>query len=102
MYLLATYFLTSIEKYMLPCMSKQVLGFDCPGCGLQRSILLLFSGDIVGAFKMYPAIFTLIPLGIVLLTNRFVNLKYANQMIIGLSVSTVALILINYIIKLIH
>lgn len=87
---------------MLPCMSKQVLGFDCPGCGLQRSVLLLFSGDIVGAFLMYPAIFTLIPLAIVLLVNKFVSFKFANQMIIGLSISSVAIILINFIIKLIH
>ena len=91
-----------LQDYMLPCVTKQVLGFDCPGCGLQRSIAMLLNGDIPGAFEMYPAIFTLIPLALVLILNKFLSLKYANPTIIALSISSVALILINYIIKLLH
>ncbi|MEO0571350.1 MAG: DUF2752 domain-containing protein, partial [Bacteroidota bacterium] len=49
-----------LQDYMLPCATKQFLGFDCPGCGLQRSVLLLLQGDLIGAFYMYPAIFALI------------------------------------------
>lgn len=91
-----------LQDHMLPCATKQILGFDCPGCGFQRAVWLLFDGDLVGAFQMYPAIFTLIPLAIVLILNKFVSFKQANTLIIGLSISSVALILINYIIKLIH
>ena len=45
---------------MLPCFSKSLFGVECLGCGTQRALLLLFQGDFVGAFKMYPAIYTLI------------------------------------------
>lgn len=99
---LLTSLFISAEKYMLPCLTKQVLGFDCPGCGLQRSFMLLLKGDLIGAFQMYPAIFTLIPLALVLIGNKFFNLKYSGQLTIALSISSVALILINYIIKLLH
>ena len=90
-----------LQDYMLPCYTKQVLGFDCPGCGLQRAILLLLNGDFIAAFHMYPAIFTLIPLVLILVLNKFFNLRYADRSIIWLSIASVALILINYIIKLI-
>ncbi|MEM1256972.1 MAG: DUF2752 domain-containing protein [Bacteroidota bacterium] len=91
-----------LQDYMIPCATKQIWGFDCPGCGLQRSVILLMQGDVVGAFHMYPAIFALIPLALVLIANKFLNFKYANQLIIVLSISSVAMIVINYIFKLIH
>ncbi|WP_426092527.1 DUF2752 domain-containing protein [Flavobacterium sp. DSR3-2] len=47
-----------LEKYMMPCLSKTLFGVECLGCGFQRGFLLLLQGDFVGAFKMYPAIFT--------------------------------------------
>ena len=85
---------------MLPCLNKKLFGVDCPGCGLQRSVLLLFNGEFVAAFQMYPAIFTLIPLLGIVIVNKLFTLKYGNQFIIGLAISSVALILINFIFKL--
>lgn len=92
---------TSLKEYMLPCLNKELLGVDCPGCGLQRSVALLFEGNLWAAFKMYPATFTLIPLFLVLISAKVLNFKYDNRLIIGLSIATVALILINYTTKLI-
>ncbi|MBL0737233.1 DUF2752 domain-containing protein [Flavobacterium sp. GN10] len=48
----------TLEKYMLPCLFKTFSGYDCLGCGFQRSLFLLFQGDFSAAFKMYPAIYT--------------------------------------------
>lgn len=95
-------FLLALDNYMLPCFSKQLFGMDCPGCGLQRAIIFLINGEFVAAFKMYPAIYTLILLAGTLISNRLVRLKYGNQLIIGFSIASVALILINFIFKLIH
>ncbi|MEL1255503.1 DUF2752 domain-containing protein [Flavobacterium sp. DGU38] len=47
-----------LEKYMLPCLFKTLFGFECLGCGFQRSLFLLFEGRFFDAFKMYPAIYT--------------------------------------------
>ncbi len=35
----------------------QRLGYLCPACGGTRSVLLLFRGDMVGAFRMNPYFF---------------------------------------------
>lgn len=95
-------FFLKIEDFMLPCMNKKLFGIECPGCGLQRSVMLLLKGDFVGAFHMYPAIYPLIFLTAVLITNRFLNIKYYNTLVITLSIASVFLIITNYIIKLFH
>jgi hypothetical protein len=45
-----------LQAHQLPCMFKSITHFDCPGCGLQRSLLLLLRGDMVNGFKTYPAL----------------------------------------------
>ncbi len=94
-------FVLKAEDYMLPCLTKKFLGFDCPGCGLQRSVSFLLQGEFVSAFKMYPAIYALIPLFGFLLLDHFVKIRRNNEITIFLMVSSVALILGNYILKFI-
>lgn len=93
--------LLKAEDYMLPCLTKQLLGHDCPGCGLQRSVLFLLQGDFAAAFKMYPAIYAIITLFGFLLLDNFVNMKHSNKITIFLMISTVALIFGNFILKFI-
>ncbi|QLG46383.1 DUF2752 domain-containing protein [Costertonia aggregata] len=87
------------EDYMLPCISKRLMGFDCPGCGLQRSVALLFDGDFIGAFKMYPAIYTIILLFSFIGFDHFIKIKHSNTIIITLMISSVILILTNFLLK---
>lgn len=89
------------ETDLLPCLNKQLLGVDCPGCGLQRSVLLLFDGDFAGAFYMYPALYPMILLVLFLLADQFLKIKYANIISIILMISTVTLIITNFLYKLI-
>jgi len=88
------------ERFMLPCLSKQMFGVECPGCGLQRSIVLLFQGDLVASFQIYPALFPMMALFGFLALNRFVFFKKSNTITIGLAGLTVFSILANYALKL--
>ena len=87
---------------MLPCLNKKYLGFECMGCGLQRSIALILKGEFVDAFFMYPAIYPLIFLFGFLIINQFISFKYANKSIIFLAILTVSTMIISYVIKLLH
>ncbi len=89
------------EQNMLPCMSKALFGFDCPGCGLQRSVAFLLKGEFLEAFKMYPAIYGMMLLFSFLIYDHFFKAKYSNKITMFLMILTVAMILINYIIKFI-
>ena len=65
-----------LEKYMLPCLNKKLFGFECMGCGLQRAFSLLIHGEFTAAFYMYPAIYTLIPLALIVISNLFFKFKW--------------------------
>lgn len=100
MQLQLTIFLLSIKEYMLPCLNKQLFGMECPGCGMQRAAHLLFQGEFIAAFKMYPAIYPLLALFGFMLASNFFKIKHANLITIMLSILSVATILTNYILKL--
>ena len=91
----------SPEDYMIPCLNKKLFGFECLGCGLQRAVSLLFDGEFIAAFKMYPAIYTLIPLFILIGINIFYKFKNDNRIINILAIVSVITIVLSYIIKLI-
>ena len=98
---IAFFIFLGLENYMLPCFTKQLLGFDCPGCGLQRSMLLLTKGEFGAAFETYPAIYPLILLFGFLGVNKFLPSKHSNTITITLMVTSVGFILTNYILKFI-
>lgn len=92
---------SGIENFMLPCLNKQLFGMDCPGCGMQRSFLLLSQGEFVAAFKMFPAIYPLLTFIVFLGLSIFISFKNSDKIKMYLAVFTIATIIINYIIKLI-
>ena len=94
--------LSNPEDYMLPCLSKQILGIECFGCGGQRAVSLLFQGEFIAAFKMYPAIYTLIILALFFLYSIFFKIKNREKIKITLVVLNIAIIVINYLIKIIN
>jgi len=85
---------------MLPCLNKKLFGVDCLGCGMQRALLYVFQGDFVAAFKMYPAIFTLLILGVYILLNLKFKFKKSQLIIRSLVIINIVIILISYIIKM--
>lgn len=56
-----------LEKYLLSCPFKSIFGFDCPGCGFQRSVLALLKGHLVASFHLYPATLPILLLALFLL-----------------------------------
>lgn len=90
----------TLDDYMLPCLNKKLFGFECMGCGMQRSVSLLFHGEFMAAFKMYPAIYMLIPLILFIGMNFFFKFKNSDKIITILSVATIAIIITSYVIKL--
>ena len=92
--------MSSPEDYMLPCLSKKLLGVDCLGCGIQRATVFLFDGEFSLALKMYPAIYTLFILAFFLIFNMFYRFKNDETIKIILVVLNIIIIIISYIIKI--
>lgn len=55
------------ELPLLPCFHKQLLGFSCPICGLQRSLLLLIQGEVWDAVVQFPPLPLLLTTPVILI-----------------------------------
>lgn len=86
---------------MLSCWIKQSTGYDCPGCGIQRSFYMLLEGDLLGSFKMYPALIPFILLIIFTPFHLKFMFKIGHKIIAGLFILTASLAMINFTYKLI-
>lgn len=91
--------LATPEDYMLPCLTKTLFGVECFGCGLQRAVLLIFQGEFVAAFQMYPAIYTLILLFALIFIRNLVRIPHYSKILYILVIINLALIVGNYFLK---
>lgn len=89
-----------IEDYMLPCLNKKLFGVDCLGCGMQRSLLHVFRGEFIEAFKMYPAIYTIMLFFALVAYNFFFKRKVKSKIIYSLAILNIIIIIISYIYKI--
>ncbi|MFT6096446.1 MAG: hypothetical protein ACJAXY_002583 [Nonlabens sp.] len=88
------------DSWMLPCMSKQLIGMDCPGCGIQRSISFLLEGNIFESFLLYPGLFPGIFLFFFLIFDWFKDIRNGEQIKLWATVITIGTILTSYFIKM--
>ncbi len=88
-----------LQNHLLSCPMKKIFGIDCPGCGLQRSIIELMKGNLLKSLQLYPATIPLLCLVLFSIVHLKTDLKLGAQ-IIKITVGGIAvIILINYIYK---
>lgn len=88
------------ENYLIPCLNKKMFGVDCLGCGVQRALVLISKGEFVEAFKMYPAIYTLILLALFALVHLKKKFKNGKRIILTLAIINMIIIVTSYILKM--
>ena len=87
---------------MIACAWKSTFGIECPTCGFQRSVVLLFEGDIAGSISMFPATIPFLLCVIAALLSVFGKLKNGPNWVIGMFSFTAVLIVVNYIFKIVN
>ena len=105
MYVINPVFCTGVadwlENRQLSCFYKSALGIECPGCGMQRAIIDLLRGDLIGSLKLYPALIPTIVMLVLLVVHVFGKLKNGAKMLTWLFIFNAVIIFISYICKLI-
>ena len=99
------YFLNIIDwlqQHELPCMFKSVTHFDCPGCGLQRSFVLLLQGNFISSFKMYPALLPIIFLFGFLILHLIWQFKNGAVILKFFYIFCTVIIMLSYIYKIMN
>ena len=94
------WFLNWIENHQLPCLYKQFLGVDCPGCGMQRSIVALLKGEIVESFFLFPALLPIIVMILTLVAHLYYKFSIGAQILKGLFILNVLIVILSYIYKM--
>ncbi|WP_410478213.1 DUF2752 domain-containing protein [Pedobacter aquatilis] len=89
-----------LSHHLLTCPFKAYFGFDCPGCGFQRSIIAFLKGNIIDSFKIYPATIPLIFLFCFTMLHLKMDFRFGAQLIKLMFIGIAVIILINYIYKI--
>lgn len=88
-----------ISQWMVPCPVKAWTGWDCPGCGFQRSLWALVQGDVAESWAHYPALIPfLITLVLVVVWVRG-RWRFRNPALVGAVALTCVLMVGNFWLK---
>lgn len=76
-FLIILYFGMKLNSFFTStiCFIRGVSGIPCPSCGMTRAYMLLFQGDLEGAFYMHPLFFIPIIIVVLFLTRKM-NVLY--------------------------
>ena len=90
-----------MEIPLLPCPVKHFFHLECPGCGLQRSILALLEGDLGKSLSFYPATIPIFALLIYTALHLKFNFKQGAAIIKWGYIGCTAIIVGFYIYKIV-
>jgi Protein of unknown function (DUF2752) len=91
-----------LEQFTLPCVVKLVFHHDCPGCGFQRSLLLLAQGQFKASWTMYPPALPVLLLFLFGIFHLRFKYKHGAKIIQYGYIFVALFVMINYIYKIIH
>jgi len=66
---------------MLSCFWKKYLGIECPGCGMQRSMVALLKGELKDSFLLFPALIPILCMFLFLLLHLKYDFKHGARIL---------------------
>jgi len=85
---------------MLSCPVKEYSGFDCPGCGFQRSLEQLLQGHIGESVLLFPALIPFLITIVLLLFHLCFRFKNGAKWLVIIYAITALIVVVNYSIKI--
>jgi hypothetical protein len=95
-----SFLLDQADNFFLPCPFKALTGFDCPGCGFQRSFLALLKGNWLESFDLYPPTVPLLITFIVALLANYLTKTNNVRLIKTMYLITGTIVLGSYLFKI--
>ncbi|HRN56860.1 MAG TPA: DUF2752 domain-containing protein [Agriterribacter sp.] len=89
-----------LEARMLTCPSVKYWDMECPGCGMQRSLIALLNGNLLSSLELYPALLPLVILVVYALLHLRYTFRNGSKNILVLQVLVVSIITTHYIYKI--
>jgi hypothetical protein len=89
-----------LESHMQSCFYKKYFGIECPGCGMQRSLIELLRGDFIESLKLFPALIPTIALIVFLILHLVFKFKNGANILKNLFIINTSIVVLSYIYKL--
>lgn|SRR5690554_6130510 len=90
-----------LENNLLACPYKKYFDIDCMGCGMQRAFIALLKGNFVESFLIYPPLFSMIIMLLLLPLHIIFKFKHGAAWLKYLFIFNIAVVIINFIVKII-
>lgn len=88
-----------LEEHQGVCLYKKILDIECPGCGMQRSLIALLKGNLWESLQLFPALIPLLLMFIFLIIHLKLQFKHGARILIYWFVLNTVIIIANYILK---
>lgn len=93
--------ITWLESHQHSCSFKDHFGIDCPGCGLQRSIIELLKGNLLESIYLCPALLPIIAMFAYLALHLIFRFRHGALILKIMFILNISIISFHYIFKLI-
>lgn len=91
-----------LEQHLLPCLYKKYFGVDCPGCGMQRSMVALLEGNFSESFRLFPALVPMMVMLVFLALHLVFKFERGGTWLKYMFIGVAAIVTVNYVWKMVH
>lgn len=88
-----------LEHHLLSCSIKSQIGIECPGCGMQRSLIALLKGNIIESIQCHAGVIPFIITIIILIIQLIIKHEKGGKWVMWAFIVTTAITIVQYIIK---
>lgn len=88
-----------LEHHLFSCFFKSHFGIDCPGCGMQRSLMALLKGNVIESFQCHAAVIPFIITVILLIVQLIIKHEKGGRWVMWAFVATTIITIAQYITK---
>ena len=90
-----------MESHSGACSFKEHVGLECPGCGIQRSIIAMLKGEFLESIILFPALLPLFAMFAFLGLHLVFDLKHGALVLKIFYITNTILIISGFVYKLI-
>jgi hypothetical protein len=89
-----------LEQHLSPCFFKSHFGnLECPGCGMQRSLIALLKGDILESLHYHVALIPFIITISLLIAQLIIKHEKGGKWVMWAFIITTGITVVQFIIK---
>jgi hypothetical protein len=88
-----------LEHHLFPCFFKSHFGMECPGCGMQRSLIALLKGNFHESLQYHLALIPFIITIILLLIQLRIKHVNGGKLVMWAFIVTTSITIIQFVVR---